>query len=208
MKSYKFCTVSGQKEFNLELHNFPVADISIYPWDTAPHSLAYAVLAAGKDALYVFMRSEEKDIRAIQTEQNGPIYTDSCLEFFLMPSLQSNLYLNIEANPKGVIYFSVGKEREGRLLITEEGPEDLQMEAQVHPAQYGGNGWCVRYNLPYKLIQKYVPEFNPLDPLSMRGNFYKCGDGLSQPHWGMWSKVGTEKPDFHRPEYFGSIIQG
>jgi hypothetical protein len=26
------------------------------------------------------------------------------------------------------------------------------------------------------------------------------------PHYGCWNLIGTERPDFHRPEYFGTIV--
>jgi hypothetical protein len=40
---------------------------------------------------------------------------------------------------------------------------------------------------------------------SFRANFYKCGDKLSNPHFVTWNPVGTEKPDYHRPEFFGTL---
>ena len=38
-----------------------------------------------------------------------------------------------------------------------------------------------------------------------KANFYKCGDKLTRPHYLTWNPVGTENPDYHRPEYFGTI---
>ena len=40
---------------------------------------------------------------------------------------------------------------------------------------------------------------------TFRANFYKCGDMLSVPHYVTWNPVGTPKPDYHRPEYFGEL---
>jgi len=28
---------------------------------------------------------------------------------------------------------------------------------------------------------------------------------LSNPHYVTWNPVGTEQPDYHRPEYFGEL---
>ena len=39
-----------------------------------------------------------------------------------------------------------------------------------------------------------------------KGNFYKCGDETEIEHYLMWNRVETEKPDYHRPEYFGKFI--
>ena len=56
------------------------------------------------------------------------------------------------------------------------------------------------------------PFFYPLPPFCrwqerdvLKANFYKCGDKLSVPHYLSWNPVTTEKPDFHRPEYFGLL---
>ena len=38
-----------------------------------------------------------------------------------------------------------------------------------------------------------------------RANFYKYGDILTIPHYVTWNQVGTEKPDYHQPEYFGLL---
>ena len=33
----------------------------------------------------------------------------------------------------------------------------------------------------------------------------KCGDDLTVPHFLSWNPIKTEKPDFHRPEFFGTV---
>jgi hypothetical protein len=38
-----------------------------------------------------------------------------------------------------------------------------------------------------------------------RGNFYKCGDNLTIPHYLSWNPVEAEMPNFHMPFYFGDI---
>ena len=34
---------------------------------------------------------------------------------------------------------------------------------------------------------------------------YKCGDELPHPHFRSWKSIETEKPDFHRPEFFAEV---
>ncbi|MDE7147331.1 MAG: hypothetical protein K2O20_02960, partial [Duncaniella sp.] len=43
-------------------------------------------------------------------------------------------------------------------------------------------------------------------PIELRGNFYKCASGTSQPHYLSWTPVPTPEPDFHQPQHFGQII--
>ena len=45
-----------------------------------------------------------------------------------------------------------------------------------------------------------------LKGLETRANFYKCGDQTSKRHYLSWNPVSTAKPDYHRPEHFGSLI--
>ena len=50
-------------------------------------------------------------------------------------------------------------------------------------------------------------DLGPLEPPAQRrwrGNFYKCADESSHPHWASWRPIG-EKLDFHTPEFFGEI---
>ena len=62
--------------------------------------------------------------------------------------------------------------------------------------------WTVAMLIPYDLIG--IDRDNV--PVSVRGNFYKCGDLTAHPHFLSWNPIGTPKPDFHRPEYFGELI--
>lgn len=45
-----------------------------------------------------------------------------------------------------------------------------------------------------------------LSGLEAKANFYKCGDNTSKPHYLSWNPIGTESPDFHRPDFFGNLI--
>ena len=37
-------------------------------------------------------------------------------------------------------------------------------------------------------------------------NFYKCGEETSEPHYVTWNPIGSENPDYHRPEFFGKVL--
>jgi len=53
-----------------------------------------------------------------------------------------------------------------------------------------------------------VEEFaGPLaDPAGQtwRGNFYKCAEDNSHPHWASWAPIG-ERLNFHVPEHFAPL---
>ena len=57
-----------------------------------------------------------------------------------------------------------------------------------------------------EFIKKYLPTYKHGEGTVIRANFYKCGDKMQYQHYGMWNEYHVEKPDFHRPEYFGEIV--
>ncbi|MBQ1647521.1 MAG: hypothetical protein II047_03470, partial [Bacteroidales bacterium] len=58
--------------------------------------------------------------------------------------------------------------------------------------------------IPLKALWK--SELKSLRGLHARANFYKCGDGLTVPHFVTWAPIATEKPDYHRPEFFADLL--
>ena len=55
---------------------------------------------------------------------------------------------------------------------------------------------------PQALFRHDLKTWNGLEA---RMNLYKCGDNLSHPHFLSWRPIATEKPDFHRPEFFERV---
>lgn len=43
-------------------------------------------------------------------------------------------------------------------------------------------------------------------PHKLYGNFYKGADGSATPHYVSWNPIQTANPDFHCPEYFGTLV--
>jgi hypothetical protein len=68
--------------------------------------------------------------------------------------------------------------------------------------------WQVTAEMPLKLLKKLLGcDSLPFGGgYTFKGNFYKCGDETAVAHYGMWNYVGTETPDFHRPEFFGTLV--
>ncbi|MDO4827106.1 MAG: carbohydrate-binding family 9-like protein [Bacteroidia bacterium] len=66
------------------------------------------------------------------------------------------------------------------------------------------NYWHITFIIPISAL--YKDKFASWDELKgARCNFYKCGDGLSKPHYLSWAPVLTEKPNFHSPQFFGEV---
>jgi len=137
-----------------------------------------------------------------KTKHFEPVNLDSCVEWFVKfaPDI-CDRYFNFEINPNGVINFAFKKDRYDSTDLTIEDAESLNIQASVYE-EY----WEVDYLVPFTLIQKYIPGYEYQEGMTILTNFYKCGDEMEYPHYGMWNLVGTENPDFHRPEYFKEVV--
>jgi hypothetical protein len=170
-----------------------------------------AKIAYDRDALYVIFRVEDRYVRAVTAENQGPVCTDSCVEFFFTPGSDvSDGYFNLEMNCGGTMLLYHQKAREqqavmisaadlGRITVAHSLPQVVDPEI-AKPVT-----WTVEYRVPLEMLKKYAPLTRPAAGVTWRANFYKCGDKTSHPHWLTWSPVGVPKPDFHRPEFFGVL---
>ena len=175
----------------------PCADIEHYVWpgEYRPEARAYA--AWNEKGLHLLLCAWERMVSAETTAFNGPVYRDSCLEFFFGME-GSSAYMNIEVNAAGCALIGFGTDRERRACLPEL-PEGMDIRASRHE----GGWWAVAYTVPSALIESLfgrVPEAG----MALRGNFYCCDETL-HPHFGSWSPIQSPEPDFHRPECFGRL---
>lgn len=66
--------------------------------------------------------------------------------------------------------------------------------------------WYLEYTIPFAILNKYHSLEIPESGTIWRANFYKIADKTSHPHWITWSEVDHPKPNFHLPEFFGTLI--
>ncbi|MBE7065166.1 MAG: hypothetical protein E7384_05075 [Ruminococcaceae bacterium] len=145
---------------------------------------------------FVKLHTEECDLRAEVTVQNGDIYQDSCMELFLSPDSADGRYLNFEFNPKGILHLGIGEGRPDRLLI------DATREIFKIESVANDGDWSLLFYIPDEFLLKYFAEISN----RMMGNFYKCGELTGHSHFSSWAPIDTDRPDFHRPEFFGSLV--
>ena len=137
-----------------------------------------------------------------KTEHFQFVHEDSCAEWFVnfAPEI-CDRYFNFEVNANGCMNVSFRKDRYDCTALSLEDVESLEIQTQI-----GQDMWEVDYTVPFALLQKYIPGYTFQKGMMIKANFYKCGDKTKYPHFGMWNKVEVEKPDFHRPEFFGEIV--
>ncbi len=148
--------------------------------------------------LFVHLSAVEQDIRAENTEPLSPVYQDSCLEFFFKMDDSEN-YFNFEINPNGCLCIQFGPQKTDRIDIV----RDDAVNYFGIQADRTSNGWEVFYKIPLSFIQLFYPNYRFKGEL--KANLYKCGNNTVHKHYLAWNQIDLEKPDFHCPEFFGTL---
>ena len=177
------------------------AYISTYKWTEgyAPEAYAQLMYVEGK-GFALKMTCKEPSPKADYSNYNDPVYKDSCMEFFVSFNNQSPKYMNFEMNSNGAFLSAVRTERANKT------PINMLAPLPKVKAEKDENGWSVEVFFSNDFIGKTFGKFCFTRGESFKGNFYKCGDETEIPHFGMWSPIDSEKPDFHRPEFFGDFV--
>jgi hypothetical protein len=164
--------------------------------------------------LHVQFAVEDRYVRSVQTEYQGPVCTDSCVEFFVQPRADRG-YFNFEINAGGtLLLFYIEDSRRTPEGFAKFGPVAAEwgrqvaiwhsLPAVVEPELPGPLSWRVAYRIPVALLEAYTGPLGPLAGQTWRANFYKCGDQTSHPHWGSWAPITAL--DFHLPDCFGDLV--
>ena len=173
-------------------------DIANEPWPGltgfAPPNTRFWMLR-DSEGISIRFETDEKNLRAEVTRENGEVCCDSCVEFFFKPDVYDVNYINFEINPKGVMHIGLGKDRYGRVHLTED-RSIFCVESDVKDGS-----WCIKYYIPDSFLLKYFKRICPV----CRANFYKCGDKTDHPHYSVWNMVETENPDYHVADFFGVV---
>jgi hypothetical protein len=176
-------------------------------WKEFPYKPDVAVsLAYTDNELLLKYYVTENWFKAEKTEINDPVYEDSCVEFFVSPD-DTGVYYNLEFNALGTCLMGAGKDRHARRMADPQiikkirrGPSVGKCPIQKRTGEFS---WTITIAIPPEVF--FHHKISGLKGERYRANFYKCGDKLSVPHYISWNPIGTEKPDFHRPEYFGLL---
>jgi hypothetical protein len=193
-ESYTIIKTEGDPDWS----SVPVLEIDDVLWTDDYGIRGHGQLCYSDDCLFVHLSATEKDIRAEYTEPLSPVYEDSCLEFFFKIADSQN-YFNFEINPNGCLHTGFGPKKTDRIDIVREGAQEY---FDIHTDK-NSDGWEAFYRIPLKFIRLFYPDYKFEGELE--ANFYKCGNKTVDKHYLSWSPVDLESPNFHCPEYFGTI---
>ena len=170
------------------------------PWLKDNGVRAHAQACHDGERIHVRMEAKEAEIRATLTQPLDAVCTDSCLEFFFAPEAGDDRYFNLEWNPLGTLYLGFGAARETRVRMLVK-----DKDALFAPKPYTvEGGWGIEFSVPVAFIRLFFPRFFLEGEAA--GNFYKCGDKTSVPHYLAWAPLTSARPDYHRRGDFGKLI--
>lgn len=162
------------------------------------------VIAVSGTRLYVFFSVISNDLRAVNTVDLSPVADDSCVEFFMqVPG--NDEYWNFEFNCIGTLNGSHRVERSAPTRLTQSELSSIERYAacgtEPIQEQEGTYCWDLTVSIPLSLVgldADNLPEY-------IKGNFYKCAGKTAHRHYVSWNPIIAPKPDFHRPDCFGTL---
>lgn len=149
---------------------------------------------------------EENEILAEASEDNGPVWKDSCVESFLSFG-DSLYYYNLEVSCIGKVLLGYRENKANSVRATPALLSTIKRYPSLGAEPFGKRQGDFKWNM---LIVVPVSAYwqsglETFSGVKARGNFYKCGDNLTIPHYLSWNPVETKTPNFHMPLYFGDI---
>jgi len=214
MQTYRLRRIQNKPLLNGNLQGSPWREIEplsvdSFPWYASGKRQRTTVkLCYDARALYLLFWCEDSHISAECTNLNDAVCRDSCVEFFCsLPPDGRPDYVNLEMNCCGVMHMGYGPDMTHRRMVTPELAAGIRVFHTVPGAPKKESPkdreWLLEVELPFKVLSDFVGH--PVEPRgSWRANFYRCG-GITDAQYACWSPVGTPRPNFHQPKYFGVL---
>jgi hypothetical protein len=168
------------------------------------HPLTTISLAHTDDTLYIDFFVRSNYLRAMNYQTNDPVEEDSSVAVYLKHPESTScvaLLFNCIGTVKGAIVEADGK----RQLIDPTKLAGITRYASCGTRPFNELEGLFTWNLLVEVPLDLIGVTYAGTPVALKGNFYKCASGTSQPHYLSWMPVHTDKPSFSRQEYFGDI---
>ena len=183
------------------------------PQSSDHRPLTRARLGYDLEGIHGRFEVEDRFVCCVRTEYGSEVWKDSCVEFFVEPK-PGRGYFNFEFNCGGAFLVNhiVNPTRtvdgfKEFLRIPEASTQRVVVRSSlppvVNPEIAEAVTWTLEFFIPFALLEGYVGRLGQVAGHVWRGNFYKCAEENSHPHWAAWSPV--DEFNFHRPHCFGEI---
>ncbi len=183
-----------------------VAKVDQVNWEKEfPKSLPVTVrVAHDGEKIYLCYEVIGEEIRAVNSEDFGSVWEDSCVEFFMQREGET-VYRNFECNVLGALLAARHETRHVAEKLTEHMASITRFSTIWH--RYENNKQVSDWTM-YLAIPRQAMGFQADEDLSgkkIRANFYKCGDETPETHFISWNPIDLPSPDFHVPQFFGLL---
>lgn len=155
------------------------------------------------EGFFIKMVCEEKNPKRTYTQPQDPVCNDSSMEIFLaFPEKDEELtnecmYTNFEINSNGAMLANYGRGRKDRNPITEQ-----QYNATGVNAVIEDDGWYLEVMYPLEYLRTICDIDGVIEGNHMYCNFYKIAEDKGIEHYGSFSPIDSETPNFHMPVCF------
>ncbi len=202
----KIKRVGSAPEFFGAPEKFGLQTVGCVNWPEqfpARPEVKFAMAHTGAAILLKFFVSEDYTLARV-TEDNGEVWTDSCVEFFI--NFDETGYYNLECTCIGRALLGFRKEK-GVFTHADQAVMDTivrrpSLGTEPFPERRGQT-WTLEVELPAAAFYKH--RIGCLSGMKARGNFYKCGDNLTVPHFLSWNPIDWATPNFHLEKFFGEL---
>lgn len=183
----------------------PIHNINKDNWHYPTEMFVRFGIAYDENHFYLRYLVKENHPKAVTTEINGPVWEDSCVEFFI--ALNVNGYYNLEFNCIGTQLCGYGVSNTNRSCLDKNIVESIKTYSTLgnKPIDRHDNPteWTLDIIVPKSVFIYDNIELSPGNEFSV--NFFKCGDNQKQRHFLSWNAIDNPTPNFHLPDYFGKI---
>lgn len=181
-----------------------------YMWDSKQNPPVYGWLGyVENEGLFVKMVCEEKNPKRVYYKQNDPVFEDSAMEIFLAfperekPLSNECMYTNFEINANGAMLANYGRGRKKRHSISKEQFALTGVKAVIEEEK-----WYLEVLFP----ESYLKEICDFESIKKGDyfycNFYKISESEELRHFGCYSPIESETPNFHLPVCFAQARIG
>jgi hypothetical protein len=183
------------------------------PEGSAHRPRTLARLLNTPEGIHGIFQVHDRYVRCVRENYFDEVWKDSCVEFFAQPKPERG-YFNLEFNCGGAFLCSyitnpertpTGFKEYVKLpaSIGQTIRAKSSLPRRVEPEITDPVEWTLAFFAPFALFEHYVGPLQEKPRGLWRGNFYKCADESSHPHWAQWAPV--DEFNFHRPTCFGTI---
>jgi len=183
------------------------------PESSAHHPQTAARLLYDPQGIRGIFRVQDRYVRCLRTQYHDSVWKDSCVEFFAQPKPDRG-YFNFEFNCGGAFLccYITNPERTAEgfkeyIKVPANIGQTIQARSSlpplIEPERVESVVWTLSFFIPFSLFEHYLGPLGAMAGQAWRGNFFKCADETSHPHWASWAPV--DEFNFHRPNCFGTI---